>query len=84
MCDIGIHRQPRKQRNLHYIRANHHMGQPDGNGADIPEIEIRGGIQYACLQARSPGGQDTVYPEADFFRQSHVNDDRQNTEEECG
>ncbi len=83
MRDVGIHRQPRKQRNLDHIRTDHHVGQPDRNVSNIPEIKIRGGIEDAGLQAERPGRQDAVDPDADMFGQCHVYDDWQDTEQKC-
>lgn len=84
MRDIRIYRQSRKQRNFHHTCANHHIGQPDGRGTDIPEIKICGGVQDTGLQAESSGGQDAVYPDADLLGQSHIDDDRKNAEQERG
>lgn len=60
------------------------MWQPDGGRADVPEIKISGGIQYAGLQTDGAGGQDAVNPEAGLFWQSHVNNDRHNAEQKRG
>ena len=81
---VGIHCQSRKHRNLKHIRPKHHMGQPDGVGTDVPEIKIGGGIQDICLKADRSGGQDTVKPDTDLTGQSHVDDDRKNTEQKRG
>lgn len=58
------------------------MWQPYGDVSDIPEIKIRSSIQNRSLQAGGTGGQDAVEPDADLLGQSHVNDDRQNAEEQ--
>lgn len=79
---IRPHRQPRKHRNLHNIRPNHHVRQPDGEGADVPEIEVRSSVQDTCLQADRRGGQDTVDPDGELLGQRHVNDDWQDAEQE--
>ncbi len=82
VLNIGINRQTREQWNLHDIRADHHMGQPDGKVSDVQEIKIRGGIQDTGVQAECSGRQDAVDPNGDMLRHSHVNDDRQDAEEE--
>lgn len=57
------------------------MGQPDGEGTDVPKIEIRGGIQNAGLHADCRCGQDTVDPGGNLLGQRHVNDNRQDAEQ---
>lgn len=79
---IRTHGKPREQRNLDHIRPYHHMGQPDGEGTDIPEIKIRGRIQDTGLQAERSGGKHGVEPDGNIFGQSHVKDDRQDAEQE--
>lgn len=60
------------------------MGQPDGEGTDVPEIEIRSGIQDSELQADRRGWQDAVDPDGNLLGQRHVNDDWQDAEQERG
>lgn len=84
MPDVGINCQPRKHRNLHYTCPEHHMRQPDGKGANVPEVEVCGGIQYTRLHADRRGGQDTVNPDGKLIGQRYINNDRQNAEQERG
>ena len=82
MSRIGTDCQDKEQRNLHGVCSQHHIGKPYGKVSDVPEVEIDGGVQDACLQSRAASRENGVNVGSDVGGERHIEDDRQNAEQQ--